>query len=418
MSQGSPLVVQLPRLGWCVLGLVILLPWAAILWLQRPAAPKTPAPAQSQATAAAPVLGTPSQLGGVGPWGQLEYSRIVIEPPEDFVPSFYTQPQPLLWVFKGMSEGDLEELWRRAGLSSEQRQSLRGARRHSTPGGIVLEPDTALILSLSPEARATLYAVLAAWSENPVQHDPFRSRREAVDDWFEPHALPEEIVALTRRLLYPRNGNMLFSDHDIVLPKLASAAQRVVFVKALSRKSTFLVNLRVGPGDDIEALTRYWGRGRRSKDVGPLLRSLAQRPGGGSVDIAHLLPPFARTLLYTYPLPSDNPVDLAHDCHWTSFNFYNERPDDRLAEMAFVERTIQSDYYQTSAEPAFGDVIILVDQQGKGLHSCIYLADDFVFTKNGAAFSVPWLIGRMETVISFYSIGDSPVEVRRYRRRE
>lgn len=418
MSQGSPLVVQLPRLGWCVLGLVILLPWAAILWLQRPAAPKTPAPAQSQVAAAAHVPSPSPQLGGVGPWGQLEYSRIVIEPPEDFVPSFYIQPQPLRWVFKGMGEGDLEELWRRTGLSTEQRESLRVARRHSTPGGIVLEPDTALILSLSPEARATLYAVLAAWGENPAQHDPFRSRRESVDDWFESHALPDEIVALTRRLLYPRNGNMLFSDHDIVLPKLASAAQRVVFVKALSRKSTFLVNLRVAPGADIEALTRYWGRGRRSKDVGPLLRSLAQRPGGGSVDIAHLLPPFARTLLYTYPLPSDNPVDLAHDCHWTSFNFYNERPDDRLAEMAFVERTIQSDYYQTSVEPAFGDVIILVDQHGKGVHSCIYLADDFVFTKNGAAFSVPWLIGRMETVISFYSIGDSPVEARRYRRRE
>lgn len=415
MRKDTPIVIQLPRLGWCALVLVVLLPWAAVLWLGRPIAPKAEVSAPPAPT---PAIGAPPQLGKLGPWGQLEYSRIVIEPPEDFVPSFYTQPQPLRWVFKGMGEAQLGELWQRAGLTSEQRQSLGTARRQTSPNGIVLEPDTALVLSLSPESRAAIYGVLASWSENAVQHDPFRSRREAVDDWFESHALPDEIVDLTRRLLYPRNNNMLFSDHDIVLPRLTSAAQRVVFVKALSRKSTFLINLRVAPGADVEALTRYWGRGRRSKDVAPLLRSLAQRPGGGSVDIAHLLPPFARTLLYTYPLPSENPVDLAHDCHWTSFNFYNERPDERLAEMAFVERTIQSDYYQVSGEPAFGDVIILVDQQGKGVHSCIYLADDFVFTKNGAAFSVPWILGRLDTVVSFYSIGDTPVEVRRYRHRE
>lgn len=415
MRQGSSIVVQLPRLAWCALALVILLPWAAVLWLQRPVAQEAPVAAPPTPSLA---LGTPPQLGKLGPWGQLEYSRIVVEPPEDFIPNFYTQPQPLRWVFKDMGEAQLEALWQRAGLTSEQRKSLLAARRHPITNGIMLEPDSALILSLSPEARAVVYEVLAAWPENPVQHDPFRSRREAVDDWFESHALPEEIVSLTRRLLYPRNGNMLFSDHDIVLPRLSSAAQRVVFVKALSRKSTFLVNLRIAPGADVEALTRYWGRGRRSKDVGPLLRSLAQRPGGGSVDIAHLLPPLARTLLYTYPLPSENPVDLAHDCHWTSFNFYNERPDERLADMAFVERVIQNDYYQTTDAPALGDVIILVDQHGKGVHSCIYLADDFVFTKNGAAFSVPWLLGRLETVVSFYSIGGLPVEARRYRRRE
>lgn len=416
MRQDSPIVVQLPRLGWCLIALVVLLPWAAVLWLARPAPAISAAPQPK--SFAAPELGTPPQLGRAGPWGQLEYSRIVIEPPEDFVPSFYTQPQPFRWVFKGMGEAELENLWQRAGLTSEQRRALSSARRLPFPEGVVLEPDADLIVSLTPEARATIYGVLAAWPENPVQHDPFRSRRDAVDDWFETHALPDEIVNLTRRLLYPRNSNMLFSDHDIVLPKLSSAAQRVVFIKALSRKSSFLINLRVAPGADVEALTRYWGRGRRSKDVAPLLRSLAQRPGGGSIDVAHLLPPLARTLLYTYPLPSDNPVDLAHDCHWTSFNFYNDRPDERLAEMAFVERVIQNDYFQVAGEPAFGDVIILVDQQGKGVHSCIYLADDFVFTKNGAAFSVPWLLGRIETVVSFYSIGGTPLEVRRYRRRE
>ena len=70
-----------------------------------------------------------------------------------------------------------------------------------------------------------------------------------------------------------------------------------------------LVQLRVKPQTDVEALATYWGQGRRSKDVRPLLQSLVRVPGGATIDIVHLLPPLPRALLYTYPLPSEKAAD-------------------------------------------------------------------------------------------------------------
>ncbi len=420
-------VIRISRLAWFGLAVLVLAPWGMVLWLARaPAIVPPPVAAPAGRTIASPganggngsaTAGT-MERGKPGPWGQIESSRIFIEPPEDFIPAFFTSPQPLRWTFRAATPASLAALWEQAGLSTAQRQVLEEpARRIVRSDAIVIVPPADLVLGLAPAARAILYAALAPVPENIPQHDPFRVRAETVDDWFDDTQLPDDIIALTRRLLYRRESNLLFSDHDLVLPRLASASDRVRFIKTLSRKTALLVQLHVAHGADVDALTRYWGTGRRSKDVRPLLQSLAHQPRGGSVDLVHLLPPFARSLLYTYPVPSGHASDASRDCHWTSLNFYNERPDNRFADLQIVQQTLLNDYYLASGEPALGDIILLVESGGRGVHSCVYVADNIVFTKNGAAFSVPWLLSRLENVISFYSLTE-PVEVRRYRARE
>jgi len=49
-------------------------------------------------------------------------------------------------------------------------------------------------------------------------------------------------------------------------------------------------------------------------------------PHGGTVSMLYFLPPFARSRLYTYPLPSQ-PGDPVLDCHWSTFNFSSIEPD-------------------------------------------------------------------------------------------
>ena len=412
MSPVSTTVIRVSRLGWCCLAAVLLAPWLLVAWLARPESSPAPRPARP-AAAAARALPAHS-----GPWGQLESSRILIEPPEDFVPPFYLTPQPLRWTFTGGTDISLTALWETAGLSPAQRMSLdQPARREVTATGIVLQPDRDLVLGLSPEARAKIYAVLAAFPENPPQFDPFRGGVGAKEDWFDEAALPADVVALTRRMFYRRGDVVLFSDYDLVLPLLSNPADRIRYIKVLARKSALLVQVHVNHGSDVDALAAYWGEGRRSKDVRPLLQSLAQRGDGGTIDIVHLLPPFARALLYTYPVPPGRSVDLKRDCHWTSFNFYNAQPDDRFAHLEFVQQTILNEYYPTSSTPALGDIVMLMRPGERGVHSCVYIADDIVFTKNGPSFSTPWQLARLEKVIEFYSLTE-PLEVRRYRRRQ
>jgi hypothetical protein len=102
-------------------------------------------------------------------------------------------------------------------------------------------------------------------------------------------------------------------------------------------------------------LVRYWGRGGRERQVRPLLESLAQFRRGQSIDIVHLLPAFARRLLYTYPRPAHDGHDVLRDCHWSSLNFFADQPDDQLLNINVVCQTIARHWpcFTTPAAPSF-----------------------------------------------------------------
>ncbi len=418
--------VHVSRSGWAAITLVGALPWLIVVWLLgRPPSPPLPTAAQASpaATASAKAAALPARddyvLGAPGPWGRIRSTRILIEPPADFIPTYFSTPQPLRWTFPGFTPAQLDSLWDQARLSSEQRAALSGPAHCAVePAGIVVAPPASLVLGLSPEARAIIYAVLARFPQNIPQREPFRSRVEMVDEWLDGEAIPPAVVALTRRLLYRRETNFLLSDHDLVLPHFNSSSDRVAYIKTLARKSALLAELVIprASAAEIEPISRYWSHGRRTKDIGPILESLAQRPHGGTLDLVHLLPPFARNLLYTYPVSTGADSDNSRDCHWTSFNFFNPRPDERFLDVSHVLRVLAQDYYLASGSPMMGDLLLFIDEHGQGIHSCVYIADNIVFTKNGASFSIPWLLANLENVVAFYSL-NGPVEVRRYRLR-
>lgn len=69
------------------------------------------------------------------------------------------------------------------------------------------------------------------------------------------------------------------------------------------------------------------------------------------------------------------------------------------------------------AEPPYdyGDVLLLANDEGDAIHSCIYLADDYVFTKNGSNILSPWLVMKLAEVSTRYS-RHGPVTVKVYRK--
>lgn len=411
--------LRISRTGWLAIALVVLAPWSATLWLLR-SARSTPPAATDRALPRASTPAPAAEANHVlqlkaGPWGELEATRITIEPPPEFIPTRYGEGEAR-WVFRQATPATVAQLWAKAGLNETQRRALEDPKRQEINGGtVVVRPDRDTVIGLSRESRAIIYGALTESPDNQPQREPFRFPIEFADEWLEGSNLPGDVLKLTQQLMYPRKSVQCFADYDVVLPLLDSDAERVRYLKTLSRKSALLVKLKVTPETNVDALASYWGKGRRSKDVRPLIQSLTQHPGGSSVDIVHLVPVFARSLLYTYPLPSENPTDRMHDCHWSSFNFFNERPDERFSDINFVRQTLLNDYYPVGGEPALGDVIILLQPDGVVIHSCVYIADDIVFTKNGPNFSVPWLLGRLTNVVAFYSVGSQPIEVRRYR---
>ena len=421
MASDRSVSLHVPRYALWLFGFLMLAPWLAFgAWListsgSRPvpsrAATEVAVPRATSASTASPDV----THSNPGPWGDLEYFRILIEPPEEFILADYTHIEMRPWTFKAYTEDALATLWKNAGLTKLQLDFVSASNhREVRADAIVIRPTNDFVLGLSPDARAKIYAALGEFPENFPQFNPYRLRTTLAEGWLDDADLPADAIALTKRLFYQRGTGTCFSDESVVLPTIPTAVQRVKYIKALSRKSAIVAELKVASGADVTPLVEYWGRGGRSKDLKPLLQSLARRPGGGSIDIVHLVPRFARLLAYTYPLPSDRPLDANHDCHWTSFNFQNDEPDEKFSDINYVRQVLLDQYYPVFGQPILGDLILFLRKDGVVLHSCVYIADDIVFTKNGPAFSIPWLFSSLADVQAFYSTTPG-VEMRRYR---
>jgi hypothetical protein len=63
----------------------------------------------------------------------------------------------------------------------------------------------------------------------------------------------------------------------------------------------------------------------------------------------------------------------------------------------------------------FGDILFFLDsQRGDAFHSCVYIADDVVFTKNGRNVLSPWIFTKLEDVKKVY-LFDNNGRVQGYR---
>ena len=287
----------------------------------------------------------PFFLGQPGPWGELEYARINVEPPDDFVPTGAESFDKTVWVFAGLSVTQLTELFTTADLTASQRTELLSpAARSESPDGIIVTPRPGLPLELNPQARRQIYSVLARSELNPRQFQPYAFREGGLDDWFGRSGLSDTTLAWLKRLVYPRGSAICFSDLPELMPQIPTLAERRRLVKALWRNPTVLMKLRIRPDSNVDALTTYWARGWHVKDIRPLLASLTEVPGGLRIDVAHLLPPFARRRLYSYPNPATYSPAQAPDCYWTALNFFNDPPDDRFHESAVWQQELASAY--------------------------------------------------------------------------
>jgi len=365
-----------------------------------------PVPPPGLVPAAPPAAGDDATLffkGRPGPWGQLEYVRINVEQPDEFVPVDDREFEPTRWHFLNYTRAQLTALFNACDLTPAQRAFLADPSNwQGATNGIFVTPPSELILELNPQARMQIYSVLAESEENPGHVWPATFRNGGFDEWFRHSGLPDATVATIRNLTYARGASLCFADVPELFNRMRSRPEeRRLMMKTLSRQSTLLMKLRVKPDTDVAALTAYWSRGGRAKDVGPLLESLRKVPGGASVDVAHLLPPFARKRLNTYPFPPTDEKLPLPDCFWTAMNFFNEPPDDRHFNDTIWRKELEEDYTQV-AEATFGDLILFLRADGSPMHAAVHIADDVVFTKNGGSLSQPWILMKLEDMLAKY----------------
>ncbi len=355
-----------------------------------------------------------------GPWGELEAVRFVSEAPEDLV-SRFLEFDAGVWCFHDMTAEKLTQLLRSAGVAEGWvEQLIKSSNVDMTGTGMLVRPSEESLMALTPESRSVIYKVLATDARNYIHSDPFRYDAHLVDEWLGDSHLPAPALEMVKKLMYYQGHTALFADIGPVLRTLPKEEDKIQMLQTLTRKPSLLLRLNIHPDTDVSKLIDYWGRGAaRRKEVTPLLESLSKVSGGTALNVSLLLPKFPRRLIYTYPDAAAEGKDISsrYDCHWSTMNFNNDPPDDRFTEGAYVLKVLSEDYdVVTDNTYRFGDLIFLNKSPTEGIHSCVYIADDIVFTKNGASLLSPWTLSRLSDVVAYYEIQNA-VEVKVYRKK-
>jgi hypothetical protein len=340
-----------------------------------------------------------------GPWGKMDAMLFAIDLPDEFVFVPPAGQPPIRWSFPGYSRDKVLETMRSVGVPQDEVNKLNQSGKWTKEdNAIAVEPGDPLILSLQPETRAKLYAILVVFPQNAHQIDPIWFHRDQIDWRLQGSGLSQESIALLKRLLYSQGGHaLLFADFEPALRSLPNAAERRRFMKAVSRKRTVLARLRLDPETDVEKLSQYWGIGGRRKDILPFLNSLHRVEKGCTLNVICLLPDFPRDHLYRYPGNSADSKTVKQDCFWSAFNFFSEPADNRFNDMSYVREVLDRDYYEIQQPSQLGD-LVFVTAGTTVIHVASYVADDLVFTKNGEDFRQPWSLMHMPDMMETYAV--------------
>lgn len=343
-----------------------------------------------------------------GAWGELLCREVNLEQPVEYVAFEKTEWSGPRWYLGPRSAAEAAQALEQVGCDRALIGKLLATQETDPNGQLVLKPADETVLALGPELRSKLYLLLAENPLNPRQAAPVYIPEGNTERFFRGKFEGEKDVAgLARRLGYRRNDFFYFSDWEVLARAAGlNAEDRVKLRLALSATPVVMARVKVAATSNIDALVNYWALsipGVQVKDLRPLFDAQRQLPGGGAVSILYVLPPLARSNLYTTPMPPQNGQALP-DCHFTALNFFNETADPRLSDLAFASRYIAENYYEIGAPGRPGDLVILLDSQGRVIHSATYLAGNVVYTKNGVNLGQPWVLMHLEDMIGAYSV--------------
>ncbi|OGV66720.1 MAG: hypothetical protein A2498_03740 [Lentisphaerae bacterium RIFOXYC12_FULL_60_16] len=364
----------------------------------------------------APGVGTEGQRV-TGPWGTVLIRQTVLEPPRTSFTYVVEPGYRTRWCFRDMDRDTLRTRLVNVGIGERDADLLvQTAVAEAQIRGYLVYPPDDLVINLHPDIRARVYALLALDPINPSYCYPHSFRCDSVDEWLQGATIPDAAMERLRKLVYRRGKRLCLSDMPLVLPLIDYPLDAINFKRALQRDMAVTMHLVVDAGVPVDMMVGYWGTGGRDDQVEPIIESF-RREKGGLLDIVYLLPGFPGSRLNRFPLPTA-PDQVVRDCHWASFNFMNAEPDDRYgASREAVRDTIHEHFIQVRPPVRFGDVVLLINRDnGAVIHSCVYVAADVVYTKDGPTHRTPYALKRLENVVDYYK-AIAPVQVEYFRRR-
>ncbi len=331
-----------------------------------------------------------------GPWGIIVGVYIYLEAPKMLVENLPIPSLQSRWTFPESSFSNLPAFFRKAGLDDGMIGRLLAENRVVRETHWVhLLPSIADLESIGSATRGVIYTELANYPQNEYQADPLLIIGASVAEWYASSKLRPEVIAKIEKLSYTRNGIIVFSDIQALLNVAQSDSEVRTIFKAFTRTRALMLRIKLDRNVNVEELISYWslGTGLRRKDIEPIILSIIESGGVSDLPLTHLLPPVARKLIYTFPGLDMGKYGMLPDCHWTSLNFFNFEPDQHVLDARLATSQVLERFVPVTPPYRFGDILLFLDNTtGDAFHSCVFLADDLAFTKNGRNVLSPWVI--------------------------
>ena len=356
-----------------------------------------------------------------GPWGKLRCFYIYIEAPRAIVEAYPLPSSKPRWSFPESERPKLPALFKKAGLPETFAASLVEPQNTTNSNGLLnLFPPLADLEAMTPAMREVIYPELAKYPTNDYHTEPVLITSVTVDEWFRTSKLRPELVAKIRQMAYRRGEALAFSDLGAMMNHASGEAEARLIFKSFTRTRSLMMQLELEDETELPPLLDYWsiGMGIRRKDIEPIMQSIIDTEGVERLGITHIIPALPRKLLYTYPGEECSRHGILPDCHWTSLNFFNYEPHEYLLDSRLATSAVLEKFEPVQAPYRYGDILFFLDaDRGDAFHSCVYLADDMVFTKNGRNRLSPWVIMKISEVEKIY-IYDRNGRIQAYRQKK
>ncbi len=347
-------------------------------------------------------------------YGDLTIRAIYIEAPSYLIELVGKPSSKPRWAFANGTDASVRALFQRAGIPADiQARLLDPAQRQQQDGALIIFPSVDDLIALTPEMRTVVYPELAKSDLNEFHQNPIFIIGADLEDWLRQSKLSNKQKEIFRKMVWRRGRALAFSDLRTLLLFSETPEDVTQVFKTITRTRALLLSLRLPPNADMTALSNYWSGGFADADTLPLLQAAIQRESVMEIDVSHLLPALARRRLYTYPTLDQTVNGRLPDCHWSSLNFFNNTARSYYLDTRLAAGALLSQYERVNAPYRFGDVLAFVSSDSV-LHSCVFIADDVVFTKNGENILAPWVFQRMDDVMAIYQT-DTSVQIQGYR---
>ena len=306
-------------------------------------------------------------------------------PPERTVITCVAGPTP--WRVGPVNRDALAAMVQSLGLDGALGSAARAAVE-CAPGAECANPVTTEFLSRLPaRARRELYPLLGRHPGNISHAAPFRFHGGVELQRLLPE-LDAAAVATVQRFVYTAGEDLVLSDLTAVCAEF-EPEKRMLLQRALNATPAVRLALRVTPDSDAKAIAAWF----RRPELGAVVESMA-RGGGGRIDVADLLPAFARDRINRFPTDAE-PED-PRNCFWSALNFARPVPEARLARREVAQAELAARYRPVPlAEAGYGDVITFERDDGALVHAAVKIIGDLYFTRNGYIPARPWALIRL-----------------------